>query len=130
MKLKNYAYTFLIFSMFAAYNVSAQNGPDWTDCDNAITQFQNDFDTIVRESSELMYSASGLPDFRDNLASFSRDSYQGFQEIINPSITGAWEAWDQVLNYNEDLQRIMELQRYALDGVADTFFNAIAGKDC
>ena len=116
--------------MFAAYNVSAQNGQDWADCDNAITQYQNDFSTIIRDSSELMYSSSGLPDFRDNLASFSRDSYQGYQEIINPNIVGAWEAWDQVLNYNEDLQRIIALQDYALDGIANIFFDAIAGKDC
>jgi len=68
-----------------------------------------------------MYSVSGLPDFRDNPISFSRDSYHFFNDILNPSIDGAIDAWENVINYNEDIVRINRMQEFAMNDIAERF---------
>lgn len=133
MKLKIYTYCCLICFLASTNNILGQPagaGADWAACDTAIRLYNSEMDQVITDACDLLYSASGLPDFRDNPISSARDSYQTYKSLTNPTIGGAYDAWGGVGDYYEAAEQIDRLQALAMNDVADRYFAAIEGKDC
>lgn len=128
MNLKTYSYSLLIFISVGNNNSSAQKEHPQNDCGQALKQYNTDIEKIVRSSTELMYSAS---DFKNNKVSeISDDSYVTFENFNELDTVNAWSAMERILHYNKDVEKILNLQSYAYDGITNTYLKTTKGKDC
>lgn len=135
MKLNKYVRYCLFFPLSFTFTNStiaqpANAGPDWADCDAAVRRYNSELFLVLSGASNLMYSSSNLPDYRDNPIVFARDSYNLYLDIAQPSIDGAIEWWGNNDSYNENLEIINRIQEFAMNDIAERFFDAIEGKDC
>ena len=128
MNLKTYAYSLLIFISVGNNNSSAQKEQTENDCDLALKQYNADIEKIVRSSTELMYSTSDLKN--NKVSEISDDSYTKFENFNELDTENAWSAMKRILQYNKDVESVLTLQSYAIDGVAKSYITDTKGKDC
>lgn len=133
MKRKIYKYIGLIF-LVVSNNITAQynegRGSDWQACDAAIRQYNHDINQCINDFTNMMYSATNLPDPNDNIYSFYRDSQQYFGVFSNPSPGEIYDVWRAVTNFYEILEAISRQQGNAMNSIADEYFSSMFGLDC
>jgi hypothetical protein len=136
MKPKIYTYFYLICSLIltnysvAQSTTTEERGKDWSICDAAITKYNSQMSEILAYTTNLMIEVSGLPNPNDNPALFAYDTGQYFSTFAEPSATDAFDAIRAAAEIEEKLNEIDRLMFIAMDGVAESFLNAIEGKDC
>ena len=133
MKLKTHTYGCLIFLLVSINTITAQyneTGPDWQACDTAIRQYNSAMNQCIIDFTNLMYSASQLPNPNDNVVSFVRDTEDYFSVYTNPSPGDVYDAWRQMSNFFEVVEAIGRQQGNAMNSIADEFLSSMFGLDC